>query len=179
MEALTAGEDGHDLRPGDPTVIKVTARNMHGQGQPCSHVNTVTIKSRPTQMPPPQAVATGMEKISLSWDGACSGTDCSYELKITEPGALPKTQRLQGTTYEHDVPVKCTTYKFEVRAWNACGCSAWSLPNAVKIGQLPEPPQLLTAPAAKCGVALSWEPSATTCPVQKYIVEIQDGQGNY
>ena len=94
MESLTSGENGFDLRPGDATVIRVTARNMHGHGQPCTHVNTVTIKSRPTQMPPPQAVAQGMEKISLSWDGACSGTDCSYELKITEPGALPKTNRL-------------------------------------------------------------------------------------
>lgn len=144
MEALTTGKDGHNLRPGDLSNIKVTAHNMHGEGLPCAHVNTVTIKSRPAQMPPPQAVANGMQKISLSWDSACSGSDCSYELKITEPGALPTTMRLQGTTFEHEIPEKCTTYKFEVRAWNACGSSIFSEPTSVKIGLRPNPPQLLS-----------------------------------
>jgi hypothetical protein len=130
-------------------------------------------------MPPPQAVANGMEKISLSWDNACNGPDCSYELKITEPGALPKTMRLQGTTFDHDIPEKCTTYKFEVRAWNACGSSIFSEPTSVKIGLRPNPPMLFSSPATKCGVTLNWEPSETTCSIQKYIVEIQDGQGNY
>ena len=77
------------------------------------------------------------------------------------------------------LPGTCTTYSFEVRAWNGCGCSAWSVPTKVKIGEMPNPPTVITTAAAKCAVDLAWEPSETTCPIAKYILEIQDGNGNW
>ena len=168
-----------DLRAGDTTIVRVTARNMHGSGKPCTHTNTVVMKTRPNQMPAPQAVAEGMKKISVSWPAACSGRDCSYEIRIKSPGQLPITKRLQTASYELLLPGTCTTYSFEVRAWNGCGCSAWSLATTVKIGELPNPPTVVTTAAQLCSVDLAWEPSTTTCPIQKYVLEIQDGNGSW
>jgi hypothetical protein len=120
-----------------------------------------------------------MDKISLSWGVGCEGEDCYYEMRISESGSPPISKRVEGIAYDHEIAQKCTTYKFELRAWNACGCSSWSDVTPVKIGELPNPPVLSTAVAEKCGVSLNWEPNVSTCPIEKYIVEIQDGQGNY
>lgn len=177
--ALATSCEISGLTNGTAYTVKVTARNVLGQGPASAESASATPKDVPYAPNAPIATV-GDGKLTLSWVAPGDGGSpiLSYTLVDTEDSSLNCTVLAPSTSCEIGDLVNGTEYSFKVSAKNAIGDSAFSTVSApaTPLG-LPDEPGIAELRYASGSITVSWsEPILDGgSPVVTYVVTASPG----
>ena len=110
------------------------------------------------------ALTVGESDIVLSWEAPETGTADGYHVQYGEQDSeeLQTVNRTAAqTSYTHSDNVEGVTYRYQVRAHNAAGESAWSETLTASRTPAPSAPSGLTATVSGSAITVAWTAPAT------------------
>ena len=142
--------------------IAVRAHNDAGDS-PWSDETEITRRLAPS-VPTNVAVSVSEGDIVLSWEAPETGTADGYHVQYSEQDAdsLETVNRTADElSYTHSNNVEGVTYRYQVRAHNTAGESAWSETLTASRTPAPSAPSGLTATVSGSAITVAWTAPAT------------------
>ena len=163
-------------------MVRIYSENKNGLSLPVLSINEVKMVTEPQPMALPYLDSEGSESLTLAWRPSSAEGSYNYEIHWDEDGDnnFKKLADTLQTSYLVAKVKGTRTYRFKVRARNACGMSQFSPILAVNIAFAPAQPQKVQVEQKDCTFKMTWAPPDDKgAPILRYNLEVRGASGEF